>query len=138
MLTRLPLYHAALPPYQLAQSLAPHCKFVTLDYIATSVASAHRLTVGYEPTAAAQEGYYAVGNTAQRLPRQVRLFLFGSSHWEIDISGAHCELMRRLCKSAAVHLDLPPIAQARRRLRDALSDQIAGGDVEQSVETWPL
>ena len=95
--------------------------------------------MGYKPTIDALGGrYYAVGNTAQRLPRQVRLLLFGSSHWEIDISGAHYELMRRHCKTAAVHLDLPPIAQARERLRDAISAQIAGGDVEQLVKTWPL
>ena len=159
----VPLHHAALPPYQLAQSLgfiieqgdgtqvpafvltecpspAPQELYtVSLDYIASSVAASHRLTVGYKPTITAQGGrYYAAGNTAQRLPRQVRLLLFGSSHWEIDISGAHYELMRRLCKTAAVHLDLPPIAQARVRLRDAISDQIVGGDIELLVKTWPL
>ena len=169
----VPLRHAALPPYQLAQSLGflieqgegsqvpafvltecpspapqelytllrqrPHYKFISLDYIASAVAASHRLTVGYKPTIDAFGGrYYAVGNTAQRLPRQVRLLLFGSSHWEIDISGAHYELMRRHCKTAAVHLDLPPIAQARERLRDAISTQFAGGDVEPLVKTWPL
>ena len=45
--------------------------------------------------------------------------------------------MRRHCKTAAVHLDLPPIAQARERLREALSTQFAGGDVEPLVKTWP-
>ena len=95
--------------------------------------------MGYKPTIDALGGrYYAVGNTAQRLPRQVRLLLFGSSHWEIDISGAHYELMRRHCKTAAVHLELPPIAQARERIRDAISTQFAGGDVEPLVKTWPL
>ena len=169
----VPLHHAALPPYQLAQSLGfiieqgevsqvpafvltecpspapqepytllrlhPHYKCISLDYIASAVAASHRLTVGYKPTIDALGGrYYAVGNTAQRLPRQVRLLLFGSSHWEIDISGAHYELMRRHGKTAAVHLDLPPIAQARERLRDAISTQFAGGDVEPLIKTWPL
>ena len=102
----VPLHHAALPPYQLAQSLGfiieqgevsqvpafvltecpspapqelytllrlhPHYKFISLDYIASAVAASHRLTVGYKPTIEALGGrYYAVGNTAQRLPRQV-------------------------------------------------------------------
>ena len=168
----VPLHHAALPPYQLAQSLGfiieqgtasqvpafvltecpspapqelytllrlhPRYKFVSLDYIASAVASSHCLSVGYKPTIDAFGGrYYAVGNAAQRLPRQVRLLLFGRSHWEIDISGAHYELMRRQCKAAAVHLELPPIAQARARLREALSTQIADGDVEFLVKTWP-
>ena len=119
--------------------LQPHYKFITLDYLAASAASAHRLTVGYKPTVLARGGrYYAVGNTAQRLPRQVRLLLFGSSHWKIDISGAHYELMRRHCKAAEVHLDLPPIAQARASLREALVSQAAEGDVDQLVKTWPL
>ena len=119
--------------------LHPHYKFVTLDYLTASVASAHRLTVGYKPTVIAQGGrYYAVGNTAQRLPRQVRLLLFGNSHWEIDISGAHYELMRRLCKAVEVHLDLPPITQARLSLREAIGNQVAEGDIDQLVKTWPL
>ena len=58
---------------------------------------------------------------------------------EIDISGAHCELIRRQCKTAAVHSELPPIAQqVRECLREVLSAQIAEGDVEFLVETWPL
>ena len=162
----VPLHHAALPPYQLAQSLGfiieqgiashvpafvltecpapappelhtllrlhPHYKFISLDYIDC-------LSVGYKPTIDAFGGrYYAVGNAAQRLPRQVRLLLFGNSHWEIDISGAHYELMRRQCKAAAVHLGLPPIAQAREYLREALSTHVAEGSVESVVKTWPL
>ena len=158
----VPLHHAALPPYQLAQShvpafvltecpapapqelytllrLRPHYKFISLDYIASALASSHCLSVGYKPTIDAFGGrYYAVGNAAQRLPRQVRLLLFGNSHWEIDISGAHYELMRRQCKTAAVHLGLPPIAQAREYLREALSTHIAEGGVEFLVKTWPL
>ena len=163
----VPLHHTALPPYQLAQSLGfiieqgiashvpafvltecpapapprlhPHYKFISLDYIASAVASSHCLSVGYKPTIDAFGGrYYAVGNAAQRLPRHVRLLLFGNSHWEIDISGAHYELMRRQCKAAAVHLGLPPIAQAREYLREALSTHIAEGSEESVVKTWPL
>ena len=119
--------------------LHPHYKFISLDYIASAVASSHCLSVGYKPTIDAFGGrYYAVGNAAQRLPRQVRLLLFGDSHWEIDISGAHYELMRRQCKSAAVHLGLPPIAQVREYLREALSTHIAEGSVGTVVKTWPL
>ena len=119
--------------------LHPHYKLISLDYIAAAVASSHCLSVGYKPTIDALGGrYYAVGNSAQRLPRQVRLLLFGNSHWEIDISGAHYELMRRQCKTAAVHLELPPIAQARESLRIAISTQLPEGDVEFLVKTWPL
>ena len=43
--------------------------------------------------------------------------------------------MRRQCKSAAVHLGLPPIAQVREYLREALSTHIAEGTV---AKTWLL
>ena len=119
--------------------LHPHYKFISLDYIASAVASSHCLSVGYKPTIDAFGGrFYAVGNAAQRLPRQVRLLLFGNSHCKIDSSGAHYELMRRQCKAAAVHLGLPPVAQVREYLREALSTHIAEGSVEALVKTWPL
>ena len=169
----VPLHHAALPPFQLAQALGfiiqqgdasqvpafvltecpsptpqemhallrrhPHYKWVAMDYIALAVASSHCLSVGYKPTVDALGGrFYSVGNAAQRLPRQVRLLLFGNSHWEMDISGAHYELMRRQCKAAEVHLALLPIAQARDYLRGALRAHIAEDEIGPLVKTWPL
>ena len=84
-----------------------------MDYIALAVSSSHCLSVGYKPTVDALGGrFYSVGNAAQRLPRQVRLLLFGNSHWEIGISGAHYELMRRQCGS-------PYVTQMRDYLRGA-------------------
>ena len=169
----VPLHHAALPPFQLAQALGfiiqqgdasqvpafvltecpsptpqemhtllrrhRHYKWVAMDYIALAVASSHCLSVGYKPTVDALGGrFYSVGNAAQRLPRQVRLLLFGNSHWEMDISGAHYELMRRQCKAAEVHLALLPIAQARDYLRGALRAHIAEDEIGPLVKTWPL
>ena len=117
----------------------PHYKWVAMDYIALAVSSSHRLNVGYKPTVNSMGGrFYSVGNAAQRLPRQVRLLLFGNSHWEIDISGAHYELMRRQCRAAEVHLSLLPIAQMRSYLTRALSAQIAENDISLLVKTWPL
>ena len=117
----------------------PHYKWVAMDYIALAVSSSHCLNVGYKPTVNSMGGrFYSVGNAAQRLPRQVRLLLFGNSHWEIDISGAHYELMRRQCRAAEVHLTLLPIAQMRSYLTRALSAQIAENDISLLVKTWPL
>ena len=117
----------------------PHYKWVAMDYIALAVSSSHCLNVGYKPTVNSMGGrFYSVGNAAQRLPRQVRLLLFGNSHWEIDISGAHYELMRRQCRAAEVHLALLPIAQMRSYLTRALSAQIAENDMSLLVKTWPL
>ena len=117
----------------------PHYKWVAMDYIALAVSSSHRLNVGYKPTVNSMGGrFYSVGNAAQRLPRQVRLLLFGNSHWEIDISGAHYELMRRQCRAAEVHLSLLPITQMRSYLTRALRAQIADTDISLLVKTWPL
>ena len=117
----------------------PHYKWVAMDYIALAVSSSHRLNVGYKPTVNSMGGrFYSVGNAAQRLPRQVRLLLFGNSHWEIDISGAHYELMRRQCRAAEVHLSLLPITQMRSYLTRALRAQIAETDTSLLVKTWPL
>ena len=117
----------------------PHYKWVAMDYIALAVSSSHRLSVGYKPTVNSMGGrFYSVGNAAQRLPRQVRLLLFGNSHWEIDISGAHYELMRRQCRAAEVHLSLLPITQMRSYLTRALRAQIAETDISLLVKTWPL
>ena len=117
----------------------PHYKWVAMDYIALAVSSSHCLNVGYKPTVDSLGGrFYSVGNAAQRLPRQVRLLLFGNSHWEIDISGAHYELMRRQCRAAEVHLTLLPIAQMRSYLTRALRAQIAEDEISLLVKTWPL
>ena len=117
----------------------PHYKWVAMDYIALAVSSSHCLSVGYKPTVDALGGrFYSVGNAAQRLPRQVRLLLFGNSHWEIDISGAHYELMRRQCKTDEVHLTLQPVAQMRGYLRGALRAYIAEDEIGSLVKTWPL
>ena len=117
----------------------PHYKWAAMDYIALAVSSSHCLSVGYKPTVDALGGrFYSVGNAAQRLPRQVRLLLFGNSHWEIDISGARYELMRRQCKTAEVHLTLQPIAEMRDYLRGALRTYIAEDEIGPLVKTWPL
>ena len=117
----------------------PHYKWVAMDYIALAVSSSHCLNVGYKPAVNSMGGrFYSVGNAAQRLPRQVRLLLFGNSHWEIDISGAHYELMRRQCRAAEVHLSLLPITQMRSYLTRALRAQIAETDISLLVKTWPL
>ena len=117
----------------------PHYKWVSMDYIALAVSFSHCLSVGYKPTVDALGGrFYSVGNAAQRLPRQVRLLLFGNSHWEIDISGAHYELMRRQCKLEEVHLTLQPVVQMRNYLREALRAYIAEDEIGSLVKTWPL
>ena len=62
-----------------------------------------------EYIAAAEDGMgrlYARQSCAQRLLRILRTILYGDSHWEVDISGAHYELLRIGSQSST----LPPVA----------------------------
>ena len=59
---------------------------------------------------------YGRGPCAQRLPRKVRLLLFGNTHQEVDMVGAFYEIMRRLLRSS----HLPHIVELRAILMDLL------------------
>ena len=59
---------------------------------------------------------YGRGPCAQRLPRKVRLLLFGNTHQEVDMVGAFYEIMRRLLRSS----HLPHIVDLRAILMDLL------------------
>lgn len=70
----------------------------TKDSIAVSSQKGTKpLIVEYVSAALDGEGrLYARHSSAQRLPRLLRAILFGNTHKEVDISGAHYELIR-LC-----------------------------------------
>lgn len=134
---------APAPP-QLAQLLQQtgHVRQYVQDYLANAGSCHRSLTIGYKPSAVDGKGrFYAVGIAAQRLPRKVRLLLFGEDHYEIDISGAHYELTRRCCAASGVHLALPPVQITRKWLREKLGTSPIHEDPAQLsafVKTWPL
>ena len=112
------------------------------EYLAIARSSHGKLTVGYKPSSCDGRGrFYTVGSAAQQLPRQVRLLLFGHSHCEIDISGAHYELTRRCCAQAGVHGSLPPIREIREWLRTILTppeQQASPANFDGLIKKWPL
>ena len=68
-----------------------------------------------EYIAAAEDGWgrvYARQACAQQLPRSVRTMVYGSTYKEVDMSGAHCEIVRRLVNSSTP----PPIHLLREQL----------------------
>ena len=96
------------------------------------------LIVEYVSAAVDGEGrLYARHSSAQQLPRLVRTIFYGNTHKEIDISGAHYELIRLGAKS-----NLMPIGP----LRDALSrsftedypDNPTKGDIQNDVKLFPI
>ena len=112
------------------------------DYLAVARSHQGKLTVGYKPSSCDGHGrFYTVGTAAQQLPRKVRLLLFGRSHCEIDISGAHYELTRRCCAQAGVHCSLLPIRKVREWLRAVLAppgQQACSQDLDGLIKKWPL
>ena len=111
------------------------------DYLAARSCEG-TLTVGYKPSSGDGLGrFYTVGPAAQQLPRKVRLLLFGHNHCEIDISGAHYELVRRCCAQTGAHGSLPPIQATREWLKAVLTPpdpQALSDTYEGLVKKWPL
>ena len=160
--------YRALPPYHLAQKLGfviengtlqsvpafvltecpaaasevKHNFGIAQDYLATARSNEGRQTIGYKPSSSDGYGrFYAVGSAAQQLPRRARLLLFGNSHCEVDISGAHYELARRYCAQAGAHVSLLPIHRIRDWLRVVLippENQASPDDFEGLIKRWPL
>ena len=72
------------------------------------------MTVEYVASATDGRGrLYAKHCCAQTLPRDLRLLVYGATHKEVDMSGAHYELIRAICASQS----LPPVCELRESLR---------------------
>ena len=88
------------------------------------------LTVEYlTPANDASGRLYATQICAQRLPREVRLLIYGSTHKEVDLTGAHYELIRAMTGSVT----LPPTRLLRGRLRETWAGNQAA-DSELSLD----
>ena len=104
-----------------------------------AIALATRLgncAMSVEYVSAATDGkgrLYARQISAQTLPRDLRLLAYGATHKEVDMSGAHYELIRAMCASKS----LPPVRTLRLWLKQAwLTCPTAGGADE--VQRFPL
>ena len=64
---------------------------------------------------------YTQQASGQQLPKVVRKLVYGRSHKEVDMSGAHYEIVRRLVRSDS----LPPIKELRTRLYAAWSPHVS-------------
>ena len=95
------------------------------------------LTVEYLTSANDASGrLYATQICAQRLPRELRLLIYGSTHKEVDLTGAHYELIRAMTGSVT----LPPTRLLRGRLRETWAgDQVADPELSlDEVKTLPI
>lgn len=73
---------------------------------------------------------------AQRLPRELRLLLYGRSHKEVDLSGAHYEMIRAMTCSDS----LPPTGELRGWLRDAWDclPEVSPNMVKEEAKMLPI
>ena len=123
-----------LGPHQYGRTVlalreVPSCPIVLVEKYAASqgsrqaallrqlVTATQRLTkpLCVEYIAAAEDGLgrlYARQISAQFLTKEARYLLYGQNHKEVDMSGAHYELLRR-CVGVS---QLPPIAQLREAI----------------------
>ena len=87
------------------------------SYLVSTVNLSQPRVVEYTATSIDQLGrLYGRGPCAQRLPRVVRLLLFGKTHQEVDMTGSFYEIMRRLSKDPL----LPHITALREIINDLL------------------
>ena len=80
---------------------------------------------------------YARQISAQTLPRDLQSLLYGATHKEVDMSGAHYELIRAMCASKS----LPPVRELRLWLQQAWSARLTdeGADeVQRAIKLFPL
>ena len=80
---------------------------------------------------------YARQTCAQNLPRDLRLLLYGGSHKEVDISGAHYGLIRAVCASVT----LPAVHQLRSWLRVAWAaqlDSVSADTIIEEIKLFPI
>ena len=89
----------------------------------------------YRPVAYDGEGrLYSDTFSAQQFPKALRIALFAQTHTEIDISGAHHELVRRLTRTT----ELPHINDLRSMLWDIVAPLCHSEQVSSFVKRWPL
>ena len=94
------------------------------------------LTVEYlTPANDASGRLYATQTCAQKLPRELRLLIYGRTHKEVDLTGAHYELIRALTGSVT----LPPTHLLRDRLKATwVGEQGADSKLLNEVKMLPI
>ena len=121
-------------------SLSPHHRVLLESYLAPNMAQHHNIEVSYSPRADDGLGRkYCITIRGQRLPREVRLLLFGRTHAEVDLKGSFYELVRRL----SLHFlpqqtPLPTIEELRHTLASDPYTRAVEEKCPQTIKRLPL
>ena len=99
-------------------ALKPNHRQILESYLSPRTTQQPQVEIAYSPRSSDNHGrHYCNTIGGQRLPREVRLLLFGHSHAEIDLRGSFYELTRRLgMRFLPHHMPLPPIGELRAAL----------------------
>ena len=76
---------------------------------------------------------YARQAGAQLLPRHIRAWVYGKTHKEVDMTGAHYEILRRLSQSAT----LPQVSVLRERLQQ-IWESASADHLDDEVKRFPM
>ena len=99
-------------------ALKPSHRQILESYLSPRTTQQPQVEIAYSPRSSDNHGrHYCNTVGGQRLPKEVRLLLFGHTHAEIDLRGAFYELSRRLGRRfLPQHMPLPPIGELRAAL----------------------
>ena len=124
--------------YQEASILIPQLDLPIRKLICEIALSTRKFTTAFavEYVTSSTDGagrLYARQACAQNLPKLIRSILYARTHQEVDMVGAHYEIIRRYTCS----ISLPPIAELRSRLVAAWG-QSESADEEDYVKMFPI
>ena len=99
-------------------ALKPSHRQILESYLSPRTTQQPQVEIAYSPRSSDNHGrHYCNTIGGQRLPREVRLLLFGHTHAEIDLRGSFYELTRRLrMRFLPHHMPLLPIGTLRAAL----------------------
>ena len=123
---------------QALSGVAPQVDEQTQRLLRDLALATQKLTRGHvvEYVAAATDGngrLYAKQSCAQHLPKPVRAFIYAQAHQEVDMAGAHYELIRRYVNSSS----LPHIELLRATLADIWGED-ACVESENIIKMFPV
>lgn len=121
-------------------NLSPQHRQLIESYLSPRTVQRPNIEVAYSPRAIDGQGRkYCNTIGGQRLPREVRLLLFGRTHCEIDLKGSFYELTRRLgLRFLPSHIPLPPIDDLRAMLSQDPYISMVEADRPHTIKQLPL
>ena len=121
-------------------TLSPHHRILIESYLAPYSTQHPSIEIPYSPRSDDGLGRrYCLIVGGQRLPREVRLLLFGRTHAEVDLKGSFYELVRRLSlRFFPQQTPLPPIDELRRLLVSDPYIRAVGEKCPDTIKRLPL